>query len=80
MIAKESPAWPAKMAALAKSGADGPKVLSLIGEDIQGALIQSINDFRDPPNAESTAKRKGFNKPLIDSSHMVNSIGYRVIK
>lgn len=81
MIAEESPGWGDKVAALAKStNNDGPKVLALMGEDIQGALIQSINDLTSPPLAESTIERKGFDKPLIDSSHMVNSTGYRVIK
>lgn len=80
MIAKESPKWPAKMAKLAQSGADGEKILALMGEDIDGALKQSINDFSDPPNAQSTIDRKGFNKPLIEKVIMVNSTGYRVIK
>jgi hypothetical protein len=55
-------------------------VLALMGEDIQGALIQSINDFTSPPLAQSTIDRKGFDKPLIDEAIMVNSTGYRVIK
>ena len=81
MIAAESPSWPDKVAALAKStGDDGPKILALMGEDIQGALIQSINDFTTPALAESTIKRKGFAKPLIDTGHMVNSTGYVVMK
>jgi hypothetical protein len=81
MIAAESPTWGAKVAKLAAStGDDGPKVLALMGEDIQGALIQSINDLTSPELAESTKKRKGFDKPLIETSHMVNSTGYRVIK
>ncbi len=81
MIAQESPSWPGKMAAAYKAtGGDGDKTLALMGEDIQGALIQSINDFSSPPLAPSTIKRKGFDKPLIDTGHMVNSTGYRVIK
>lgn len=81
MIADESPSWPGKVAALAKSTHnDGPRVLALMGEDIDGALKQSINDFTTPPNAESTIKAKGFNKPLTDTSHMVNSTGYKVEK
>lgn len=79
MIAKESPTWPRKMGALAKAtNYDGPKVLALMGEDIDGALKQSINDFTDPSNAESTIKKKGFDKPLIDTAHMVNSTAYKV--
>lgn len=81
MIAKESPEWPAKVAALAKAtDNNGAKVLAQIGLDIQGALIESINEFTTPELAASTIKRKGFSKPLIDTSHMRNSTGYRVIK
>ena len=85
MIAKESPEWPAKIAALAGShdadlNYNGPKILALMGEDIQGALIQSINDLTSPPLAPSTIERKGSPKPLIDRAVMVNSTGYRVIK
>lgn len=81
MIAKESPSWGGKMAKLAvATGNDGAKILALMGEDIEGALKQSINDFSDPGNAESTIARKGFNKPLIDTAVMVNSTGHRVVK
>lgn len=81
MIAKESPTWAGKIAKLAvATDDDGPKVLALMGEDIDGALKQSINDFTSPALAQSTIDRKGFDKPLIDTSHMVNSTGYRVIK
>ena len=58
MIAKDSPEWPAKIAALAKAtDNNGAKVLKLMGEDIQGALIQSINDFTTPALAESTDRK-----------------------
>jgi hypothetical protein len=79
MIAKESPTWAPKMAKLAKATEyDGPKVLALMGEDIKGALQQSINDFTTPALKESTVEAKGFAKPLIDTSHMLNSIAYEV--
>jgi len=81
MIAKESPTWPGKMAKLAKAtDYDGDKVLTLMGEDIKGALQQSINEFQSPPLAPSTIEAKGFAKPLIDTSHMLNSITYEVNK
>ena len=81
MIAAESPTWPDKMAKLAKAtDYDGPRVLALMGEDIKGALQKSINDFQSPPLALSTVKAKGFAKPLIDTSHMLNSITYEVKK
>ena len=79
MIAAESPTWAGKMAKLAKvTDYDGKKVLALMGEDIKGALQQSINDFATPGLAPSTIEQKGFAKPLIDTSHMLNSISYEV--
>ncbi|MDD5325898.1 MAG: hypothetical protein PHR71_11435 [Polaromonas sp.] len=79
MIAAESPAWPDKMAKLAKAtDYDGPRVLALMGEDIKGALQQSINDFTTPALAPSTIEAKGFAKPLIDTSHLLNSVAYEV--
>lgn len=79
MIAAESPGWAAKIGKLAKATKyDGAHVLALMGEDIKGALQQSINSFQAPALAESTVKAKGFAKPLIDTSHMLNSITYKV--
>ena len=79
MIAAESPTWPSKMAKLAKAtDYDGDRVLALMGEDIKGALQKSINDLQDPPLAPSTVEAKGFGKPLIDTSHMLNSVSYEV--
>lgn len=75
MIAEESPSWTRKMARLAKAtDYDGPRVMGLMGEDISGALQQSINEFSEPALAESTIAKKGFEKPLIDTGHMLNSI------
>lgn len=80
MIASESPGWGAKLAGAAKfTNYDGVRAMSLLGEDIAGALQQSIATWQDPPNAKSTVERKGFNKPLIETSHMQNSVGYQVI-
>lgn len=79
MIAAESPTWAYKMAKLAKAtNYDGPRVLALMGEDITGALKESINNLTAPPLAASTVAAKGFAKPLIDTSHMLNSTGYEV--
>ena len=55
MIAKESPTWPGKMAKLAKAtDYDGPRVLALMGEDIKGALQQSITELVAPELSETT--------------------------
>lgn len=79
MIAAESPTWSGKMAKLAKAtDYDGDRVLALMGEDIKGALQKSINDLQAPALAPSTVEAKGFGKPLIDTSHMLNSVSYEV--
>lgn len=81
MIAAESPTWPGKMAKAAKAtDYNGAQVLGMMGEDIKGALQQSINDFKDPPLAGSTIAAKGFAKPLIDTAQMLNSVSYKVDK
>jgi hypothetical protein len=79
MISEKSPTWPAAMVKVMKAtDNDVVKSLNLMGEGIQGQLIQSINDFVSPGLAQSTIDRKGFDKPLIDTSVMVNSTGYEV--
>lgn len=79
MIAENSPTWADKMAKLAKAtDYDGEKVLALMGEDIKGALQQSINSLTDPPLSPATVADKGNSKPLIDTAHMLNSIAYKV--
>lgn len=79
MIAAKSPEWPKAVATLMKTtNYDVDKTLNLMGEGIQGQLVQSINDLVSPPLAESTIDAKGFDKPLIDTSVMVKSTGYEV--
>ena len=79
MIAKEASTWAPKMARMAKaSNYDGPRVLALMGEDIGGALVQSIVDFTTPALAQSTIDAKGFSKPLTDTNDMKRSVHYQV--
>jgi len=79
MLANESTGWALKMQKLYKATkGDGSRILGMMGDDIKGALKQSISTWSDPPNAESTVARKGFNKPLIDTSHMINSVNFEV--
>ena len=62
MIAKESPSWPAKMAALLKStGFDGSRVLTIMGDDISHALEDSIEALTQPElSAVTLMLRKRF--------------------
>jgi len=80
MIAEQQDSWGPKLAAAYRgTNGDIERSFDLVGEDIEGALKQSINDLTSPALAPSTVKRKGFSKPLIESSHMVNSTGHRVV-
>lgn len=66
MIAKEKPTWGGKVAGLAKAtGADGPKILAVMGEDIDGALKESIIDLVAPALSPTTLvlRKKFGNSP-----------------
>lgn len=78
-INKNGAKWGKAGATILKStGGDVKKTLMLLGEGIKGDIIQSINDLVSPPLAQSTIDRKGFDKPLIDTAVMVNSVDYVV--
>lgn len=79
MIAAKEGEWPAAVAGLLKANDyDAYTTLEQTGEAIAGQLTQSINDLVDPPLKEATVRKKGFDKPLIDSSLMVKSVTYNV--
>jgi hypothetical protein len=78
-IDRNAEGWgPALAAILPTVDYDGPAALRLMGEGIKGQVQQSIRDTNAPPLADSTVKRKGFKKPLIDTSHMINSVDWEV--
>lgn len=79
MIAAKNKEWGPAIAGLLKANDyDADKSLMLAGEGIKGQLQQSIRDLTTPPLAASTIAKKGFDKPLIDSSVMINSVDYEV--
>jgi len=57
---------------------DSAVALGRLGEMVRDQLRDSIREFSDPPNAKSTVRKKGFDKPLVDSSHMLNTADYEV--
>lgn len=57
---------------------DSAVALGRLGSMVKDQLQDSIRQFSDPPNAPSTIRKKGFDKPLVDSSHMLNSADYEV--
>lgn len=79
MVINKSPGWPRAVALnLKATGYDSQKTLDLVGEGIEGQLRREIIATNSPPLAASTIARKGFEKPLIDSSHMINSVDHEV--
>ena len=79
MIADKSPGWAASLGAIAaNNGLHAGKTMALMGEGIAGQLQDAIVAFDSVPLAESTAEAKGFKKQLIETAHMINSVGYQV--
>lgn len=52
-------------------------VLGRLGQYVQGLIQAQIVNTYDPPNAPSTIKRKGFNKPLVDTGVMLASVRHQ---
>ncbi|HWE98828.1 MAG TPA: hypothetical protein VG248_03440 [Caulobacteraceae bacterium] len=81
MIRKESGHWGTDVGQVLKANdMDATRALELMGEEIKGELRESIIETNEPPNAPATIKAKGASKPLVDTGHMLNSIGDRVTK
>jgi hypothetical protein len=79
-IANKKGGWGPALAKIAKAtNYDAAKTMTQMGGAIQGQFQHAINEWSDPPNAESTVARKGFNKPLIDTAHMIKHVDYEVI-
>ncbi|MDA8485851.1 hypothetical protein NNO07_22520 [Pseudomonas resinovorans] len=77
-IQEKSERWADGLGELIKSGNSAEQSLALTGEAIRNDIQESIRKFSDPPLAPSTIAQKGFEKPLIDSSVMINAVDYEV--
>lgn len=81
MIEAESGHWGGDLAQFLKANDyDAEKALDAMGEDIQSALQDSINEFDGIPLAPATIASKGFDKQLIDTADMFRNVHHRVIK
>jgi hypothetical protein len=79
MIKAKQGEWPKAIAGLlVQADYDAMKALDIAGAAIAGQLRQSVIDTNAPPLAPATIRRKGFSKPLIDTSVMINSIDHEV--
>jgi hypothetical protein len=79
MIADHSPEWPDAVATVLKANDyNAEQTLMQVGEGIKGELQDSISSGNFAPLSPKTVERKGFDTPLIDTSHMRNSVDYTV--
>ena len=60
------------------AGSDARKIMNTIGVYVKGIIQDEIVTGNWVPNAPSTIKRKGSNKPLIDTGRMRQSVIYVV--
>ena len=77
-ISEHEEEWREAAAKLVESGADTLDALSTLGEVIADDIKGSIRAFDNPALSPVTVARKGFDKPLIDTSNMLNSVSYEV--
>ncbi|HEV2540198.1 MAG TPA: hypothetical protein VGU03_10875 [Frateuria sp.] len=81
MIAEKSPGWGASMAKVLKAADCNLDVaFGRMGEGIRGQLQASIRQLDAPALAAATIAAKGFEKPLVDTGHMLNSVDYDIQK
>lgn len=80
-IAEKQDEWADNAASrLQQADGDVGKALALIGEDVKDDIVETIQNFREPENAPSTVKKKGFNKPLIDTGDLWQAIQSEVVE
>lgn len=81
MIAAQSSKWGRMASVLLKqNNLDVDVTLDIMGQEIAGRVRESINNLMEPPLKQSTIDRKGFSKPLIETSFMVKHVEHEVIK
>lgn len=80
-IAERQGEWADKAASILQhTDGDVGRALALIGEGVKGDIVETIQNFTEPPNADSTVKRKGFDKPLIDTGDLWRAIQSEVVE
>jgi hypothetical protein len=80
MIAAKRDEWPAGVALqLKRNDGDVERTLDIVGSAIAGQLRQAISDFSGAPLAASTVARKGHDKQLVDTGHMLASVDHEVV-
>lgn len=80
-IAEKQDEWADNAASILQhTDGDVGRALALIGDDVKGDIVETIQNFNEPENAPSTVKKKGFNKPLIDTDGLWKAIQSEVVE
>ncbi len=77
-IAKNKQDWLKMPGALIKRGATAQEALNITGHKMADDIQASIRELRTPKLAQATIDAKGFDKPLIDTGQMLNSVSWEV--
>jgi hypothetical protein len=78
-IAEHKAEWPKALGDLLKDNDYQTKpALEKFGQGVAGQIRQSIIDTNQPPLKPATIRRKGFEKPLVDTGQLLASIDYEV--
>lgn len=76
-IALNKDKWADKLGkGIAEVGVD--RALDLVGEEMVDDIRKSINDEDWTPLKPETVKRKGFDKPLVDTMDMTRAVTHKV--
>lgn len=70
--------WGENMMELIQGGDDITDAFNKLGEIISNDIKESIRLLESPPLSPVTIARKGFDKPLIDTGNMRDSVSYEV--
>ena len=80
-IAEKQDEWADNAASILQhTDGDVGMALALIGDGVKDDIVETIQNFREPENAPSTVKKKGFNKPLIDTDDLWRAIQSEVVE
>ncbi len=80
-ITRESPTWGDKLSkAIVATDYNGEAALRLLGQSMRDDIENAIAQWSSPGNAPSTVKKKGFDKPLIDTGVMQRAVDYEVVQ
>jgi len=80
-IAENGKRWANGLGKQIKRGASLEDALSVTGAFVKSDIQDSISSLMSPPLSPNTRKKsakQGFDKPLVDSGHMLGSVDYEV--